>query len=180
MAGFLPRTALVVLAALALCACVPGLGTAKKPAGPNPVTGSEIVVTPLDDAAAPPPADAAKAAPPPDATRPKPRPEQAPAAAPPSAPAEAAPLVGAPVVPEVKKSAAQIACEKKKGVWAKVGAGAHGCVTYTRDGGKACDRAQQCDSACLARSGTCAPYKPLVGCNDILDDQGRRMTQCLE
>ena len=32
----------------------------------------------------------------------------------------------------------------------------------------------------LARSGTCAPITPMFGCNDILQDDGREVTLCLD
>jgi hypothetical protein len=54
------------------------------------------------------------------------------------------------------------------------------CVTLTRDGGKACTRQSQCEGYCLARSGTCAPITPMFGCNDILQDDGREVTLCLD
>ena len=84
----------------------------------------------------------------------------------------------APVVPEVLKTKEQLACEKRKGIWAKSGA-THLCVNRTRDSGKQCQSSTQCAGDCLARSGTCSPFQPLIGCNEILDDSGRRMTQCL-
>ncbi|MCB6178359.1 hypothetical protein LHP98_09480 [Rhodobacter sp. Har01] len=204
MAGLFPKAAMAVLAALVLAACVPALGPAfgpaKKPAGPNPVTGGEIEVTVLDDltaagaeapagssgAAALPAGTPAALAPPPGAVKPRPRPSaMAAPAAEGEAAAEGKPVIppapeAAEAVPEVEKSAAQVACEKKKGVWAKAGDGARACVTYTRDGGKSCDSGKDCDGDCLARSRSCAPYKPLFGCNEILDDGGRRTTLCLD
>ena len=186
MRAFLSRL-MAICGILLLSACVleaPGNGKAKVP---NPVTGGEIEVTPLDD-----PAPAAKpgkagikvaapeAAPPAEkpGTKPKPRPErvtEAAAAPPPPAPEPAA------AVPEEEKSAARIACEKKGDLWAKAGnSSAHTCVKRTRDSGKRCTRGTQCEGLCLARSGTCAPFTPLFGCNEILQDDGRRVTLCLD
>jgi hypothetical protein len=54
------------------------------------------------------------------------------------------------------------------------------CVFTTRDGGKQCNRESQCEGVCLARSGTCSPVKPLLGCNEILQDNGARVTLCIE
>lgn len=54
------------------------------------------------------------------------------------------------------------------------------CVRPTGEGLKACRRATDCRGECLARSGTCAPIAPLFGCNEVLDDMGRRMTQCID
>lgn len=91
----------------------------------------------------------------------------------------AAPEAVAPQV--VQKSEAQIACEKKGGSWFKVGKGdKRACVRQTRDAGKRCERESQCDGVCLARSGTCAPFKPMYGCNEIFQDNGARVTLCLD
>ncbi|MGL4321993.1 MAG: hypothetical protein ACRCS3_14135 [Paracoccaceae bacterium] len=73
-----------------------------------------------------------------------------------------------------------IACTRRGGVWSKIGGGeARTCLKRTRDGGKRCDADRDCQGVCLARSGTCAPVDPLFGCNEILQDDGRRMTLCL-
>ena len=64
---------------------------------------------------------------------------------------------------------------------AKIGKGdKRACVRMTKDSGKRCERESQCDSVCLARSGTCAPFKPMYGCNEILQDNGARVTLCLD
>ncbi len=183
MAGMFPRLA-AIAAVLALGACelaLPG-GQAARPAAPDPVTGGAIEVTalaPAPTAGAPVAAAPAEAAavhrPGPDTPRPRPRPEAATA---PAAPTAAA---AAPAVPEAQKSAARLACEKRKGRWVETGKGsAYGCVMPTKDAMKECTRSSQCEGSCLARSGTCAPYTPLFGCNEVLDDTGRRMTQCLD
>ncbi|MGB3148355.1 MAG: hypothetical protein WBA91_11455 [Paracoccaceae bacterium] len=54
------------------------------------------------------------------------------------------------------------------------------CVTTPKDAGKFCQSANDCESACLARSRTCAPVKPLLGCNEVLTESGLAVTQCLE
>lgn len=171
MAGFSRGIAAALCLLLAGCVA----GGAKPGAPANVITGDAIEVTALDDPAP----GAAPVAATPEAAAEAPAPagaeqeEAAPAEAPP------APAV-APPVPEAQKSPAQLACEKRKGVWSKTGTGLHGCVTFTKDNGKRCTRAGQCESQCLARSGTCAPFAPLFGCNEVLDDIGRRMTQCLQ
>jgi hypothetical protein len=165
-----------------LSACQLGGGQTALPddVTPNAVVGDAIEVTALD---ALPPAGA----------------ETAPAAAETTAPAQADPAVAAepvapePVaepapqpdlsdpVPEVEKSEQQRACEKKGGKWAKTGKGNFRiCVYETKDANKQCTRESDCDGVCLARSGTCSPYKPLVGCNEILQDNGARVTLCIE
>jgi len=181
----MPRLSLValVLCAAGLVAGCQLAGPGKAPAKPpaqNALTGGEIEVTPLDAPAAEtptPPAVAgadgeAKAAP--QAT---PAAETAPKADP-GTPAPKADLEATPVTP---KSEMQLACEKKKGRWSGIGKGnARACVFQTRDGGKRCDRESQCEGVCLARSGTCSPLKPLYGCNEILQDNGARVTLCLD
>lgn len=173
MAGFAARLGGLVLA-LALGGCVlPGAGGGggggKAPV-PNPVTGGEIEVSALD---APAPEAVAVAA-----ATPVPAPSAVPAApAAASAPAVAADPAPAPAV---AKSPEQIACEKKKGSWAKAGKAGFACIFPTRDSGKACRKGADCEGLCLARSGTCAPIKPLFGCNEILDDMGRRMSLCVD
>lgn len=92
---------------------------------------------------------------------------------------ETLPAAAAPPPPE-PKSEAQLACERRDGTWTSAGKGFKSCVYRTRDGGKTCRKETDCDGLCLARSGTCAPYKPLFGCNDILDSMGRKVTLCID
>lgn len=208
MQGLFPKL-MAIGAALALSACVAAGPTGGKAAGPNPVTGSEIEVTSLDGPpakAGPGKANAGKSAlatptampsdPPPPAVKsaekttqqtadqagpkPKPRPEGGAKDASASAETVAAPAA-APVVPQAEKSAAQIACEKKNDFWATAGkSGAQSCIKRTRDGGKRCKKASQCSGSCLARSGTCSPYDPLFGCNEIFQADGSRVTLCID
>jgi hypothetical protein len=92
---------------------------------------------------------------------------------------ETLPAAAAPPPPE-PKSEAQLACERRNGTWTSAGKGFKSCVFRTRDGGKTCRKETDCDGLCLARSGSCAPYKPLFGCNDILDSMGRKVTLCID
>lgn len=181
-----------------LAACQPSLsGKASQDVTPNAVTGGEIETTALDavpgeagkpgadpqaaplgnetaaaqsDAKADPAAEAAAAKPAAEAdTQPV------------AAASEPAPKPGLTEVPVALKSEQQLACEKKKGRWSKIGKGeARACIFQTRDSGKRCERESQCEGLCLARSGTCAPFKPLYGCNEILQDDGSRVTLCLD
>jgi hypothetical protein len=57
-------------------------------------------------------------------------------------------------------------------------AGAKLCQRETRDSGRQCTKAGDCEGECLARSGTCAPVVPLLGCHEILMMNGVRATQC--
>lgn len=170
------RNMAVLAGALALAGCVGGGSGGGKAKAPNPITGGEIEVTALDaPPAAKPAAPPAAGAPP--VTDPMPPPEKpAPAATEDLPPPEAAASV-----PEARKSPAQLACERKGDLWVKAGTSSlFTCVTRTGDAGRRCTSGRQCQGECLARSGTCAPYQPLFGCNDILQDNGVRMTLCLD
>ncbi|MBL9074100.1 hypothetical protein [Tabrizicola sp.] len=185
----LSLVALVLCVASLLAGCQltgPGKGASGPPAG-NPLTGGEIEVTALDApsggtvaAAGTEPVGTDKAA---AQSAPQSDAGTAPAAGgepgeDPGSPAPKSDLQATPVTP---KSEMQLACEKKKGSWSGIGKGdARACVFRTRDGGKRCDRESQCDGVCLARSGTCSPLKPLYGCNEILQDNGARVTLCLD
>lgn len=93
--------------------------------------------------------------------------------------AEPAPAGEAP--PPPPKSPEQLACERKGGAWSSAGgSGVKACVRRTRDGGKQCSNGTQCEGDCLARSQSCSPIMPLFGCNEILQDNGARVTQCIE
>lgn len=180
----LPLVALVLCAASLVAGCqLSGPGKAASgPPAQNVVTGGEIEVTELDA-----PAGATTTAPAAAGAEPagegKAAPQAAPAAeaapkAKPDSPAPKADLEATPVTP---KSEMQLACEKKRGKWSGIGKGdARACIFQTKDGGKRCDRESQCDGVCLARSGTCSPFKPLYGCNEILQDNGARVTLCLD
>ena len=115
----------------------------------------------------------------PTTPRPKPRPGTDPAADTPAEPATSEPDAAAE--PEAPKPPEQLLCEKTGGQWAMAGTtGAYICVKLTRDGGKMCRKKSDCEGLCLARSGTCAPFTPLFGCNEVLEKDGRRMTLCID
>lgn len=153
---------------------------------PNAVAGDAIEVTALDALPGDAPASAASDTKPAGAETAAP--QAAPAGAegatttsPEAAVTEPAPKPDLAETPVTPKSEKQLACEKKKGSWAKIGKGdARACIYQTKDAGKRCERESQCDSVCLARSGTCAPFKPMYGCNEILQDNGMRVTLCLD
>lgn len=54
------------------------------------------------------------------------------------------------------------------------------CVGVPKDAGKSCDSANDCEGDCLARSHTCAPVSPLLGCDEVLTAGGLSVTQCIE
>ena len=188
----LSSLAVVLVATALLAACQPSLkGKPSQDVTPNAVAGDAIETTALDAV----PGEPVDAAPAPDAagagtevaaaqSEPQPAPEATPVADKSeveAAATEPAPKPDLTEVPVTPKSEQQLACEKKKGRWAKVGKGeGRACVFTTKDSGKRCERESQCDSVCLARSGTCAPFKPMYGCNEILQDNGARVTLCLD
>ena len=87
----------------------------------------------------------------------------------------------APAVPAVLKTEEQLSCERRGGSWSPVpGSSARSCVYRTRDAGKACRARRDCEGECLARSRSCAPIRPLFGCNDILQADGRQVTLCID
>lgn len=186
----------LVLALPLLAACqlsLPGRDRAAE-AAPTPVMGEAITTTTLDAPAATPAAPttpeaaatpAAAAALPATATM---------TSAPPSRPAKAAPDQTAaqtattapaplpePLATPAPKSDAQIACEKSKGLWTRTGQGnIMACIRKTRDSGKTCDSKSDCQGECLARSRTCAPFRPMFGCNAVLNTNGAEVTLCLD
>ena len=186
----LPLVAVLVCATGLLAACQPSLSGKPSAVGaPNAVTGEAIEVTALD--ALPGEAGATPAAAEPAAAGTEkaaaqgapaaPEPEAAPAPKAETEGAGPAPKPDMTEAPVTPKSEQQLACEKKKGRWAKIGKGdARACVFQTRAAGKRCERESQCEGVCLARSGTCSPFKPLYGCNEILQDNGARVTLCLD
>jgi hypothetical protein len=155
-------------------------------AGDAPTVAGAIEVTPLDappSGAAPetPVAEPAERA----ATAPTPKMSaEALAEDTPATPPETEALleeVAAPPPPPPLKSASQIACEKKGGRFAKAGnSTTFVCVRETRDGGKSCRRETDCEGLCLARSRSCSPITPVLGCQEILTQDGARVTQCVE
>ncbi len=189
----MPRTLLTTLA-LCLATLTAGCQIGQPSAGPgsavtpNAVAGEAIEVTALDDPSAPQslglPAETGLTAIAPGGAE-GPAPVQGDPAPPVSdeTPAGAVPAPQPEAAAEVPppKSASQLACERRNGTWTSTGsAGLRTCVLPTRDGGKQCTRESQCDSTCLARSRTCAPIKPLLGCHEVLQDNGARVTSCLE
>jgi hypothetical protein len=169
----------VLVAGCQLAAPGGGAGSAEG-VTPNAITGDAIEVVALDAAPiAGSPAELPEAAPAPDQGESTPtQVDPAPA----TAETQTAPQPDpAAAIAPPPKSELQLACEKKGGNWSPAGKGSlRACVFPTRDAGKQCSWESQCESHCLARSGTCAPQKPLLGCNEILQDDGARVTLCIE
>ena len=184
--------ALLVLTACQMTACqmiAPGDGA---PPGVRPLVGDAIAVTTLDDApasgtATPAPIQTAEAVltvtgAGPATPRPKPRPT----GIVPTKPAVVIPVeVRKPdatpdATPVVPPSPQQVLCEKSGGQWATAGDTlANLCVRRTKDAGKQCSKKTDCQGQCLARSQTCSPIDPMIGCNDVLEKDGRMVTLCL-
>ncbi|MEM1387775.1 MAG: hypothetical protein AAGG54_09210 [Pseudomonadota bacterium] len=75
----------------------------------------------------------------------------------------------------------RVICEEKGGLWSRVGGrDAFTCVSATRDANRFCTAANHCEGHCLARSGTCAPFTPLVGCHDVVSPDGGMVTICID
>ena len=186
---------------LGLAACTPD---AKAPDQASPVglDAGAIEVTPLES----PPGDAAVSAAPqaPAATEGVAEPRAAAAA---SAAAAAAPSADAVTVTAATastphprprpvglgqgtaaaepapppKSQPQLTCEAAGGIWGQSrGKGAFLCQKRMKDGGKVCHKKGDCTGECLGPSQTCAPVAPLMGCNDVMDAEGRQVTLCLD
>lgn len=85
-----------------------------------------------------------------------------------------------PPVGEAAVAAQRTACEARGGSFRNNGAGILTCFTTPRDAGKACRKSDDCSTACLARSMTCAPITPLTGCQEIMTNLGTRITQCID
>ena len=161
------RAALILTLILGLTACAP-------PAPPDPF--APIAATPEDavpEASAPtdapladaPPAEVtAPETPPPEPTPPEPPPQAAPEP-PPEPPALANQRQ------ECRRSGGQLA-PRLPGVYA--------CVRATRDAGRRCEAAADCEGLCLARSASCAPLAPLFGCHEVFTSPGRRETLCTD
>lgn len=75
-------------------------------------------------------------------------------------------------------SPAELDCATRGGRWGRAGNGGFVCYEPLPDANRVCDGARDCAGACLARSRTCAPMRPLTGCHDILTGSGAVATQC--
>lgn len=104
--------------------------------------------------------------------------EDLPEVAPVVAPVVTTPVQAEPVSPLLAQQRA--ACLREGGQMSPRGDGIYSCVLPTRDAGRSCTSAADCEGVCLARSGTCAPFQPLFGCQEVFTSPGRRETLCLE
>ncbi len=71
------------------------------------------------------------------------------------------------------------ACERRGGRWGTRSDGSvFACFEPTRDANQPCAKESDCDGLCLARSRTCAPIKPFLGCHEVLTTAGLPATVC--
>lgn len=77
--------------------------------------------------------------------------------------------------------AERTACERDGGRWApRAGDAVYVCYRETPDAGKLCSGASDCEGLCLARSRTCSPITPFLGCHEVLTEGGGRATLCVQ
>jgi hypothetical protein len=176
----MPRPAhwlmLLALLVLPLSACHDNM-TLQEPPRPQPVRA--VAVSPTPPTAPTPRAEAQTQtqAPvvigAPSGSTPSGAPIIAPAGA--AAPSSSAPQGETPLMAQQRRG-----CEAEGGVLRPRPGGLLACVRVTGDSGRACTASSQCQSECLARSGTCAPVTPLFGCHEVLLAPGNRVTQCVD
>lgn len=78
-------------------------------------------------------------------------------------------------------AAERTACERTGGRWGlRAGDSLFVCYRETRDAGKLCRTADDCQGLCLARSRTCSPITPFLGCHEVLTDAGLPATLCVD
>lgn len=96
-------------------------------------------------------------------------------------PADPAPAPSTLPPPEAPMLAQQrAACARDGGRLTARGGELFVCVHQTRDGGRQCIAAAECEGVCLARSRSCAPLRPLLGCQQVFTLPGRRETLCTD
>ena len=76
--------------------------------------------------------------------------------------------------------AGQRECEKKGGRWSAVGNSTlFTCYRNLPDANKSCRTESDCEGYCLARSRTCSPIEPLLGCHEVISSRGLPQTVCV-
>jgi hypothetical protein len=83
---------------------------------------------------------------------------------------------------DARFAAARAACEEEGGRFGRAPGGGEAriCFRTPRDANAPCRTGADCEGACLARSRTCAPVLPLLGCNDVILSNGMRATECVQ
>lgn len=143
-----------VLLILTLAACQ--MGATENAAPGSPATEAPVAQTEQTEATTPPTDAAPEAVPPTVLELPAPPPED----------------------PALARQRAQ--CTSDGGMLTRRAPGIYACVHPTRDANRSCSAASDCEGLCLARSGTCAPFAPIYGCQEVLNSRGQRETLCLE
>ncbi|MGF6860635.1 hypothetical protein ABIE69_001195 [Rhodobacteraceae bacterium MBR-64] len=162
-----------VLLVMVLAGCLPATkgGAPDLPGAPAPISTTALPALP--DTAPPDPAPTT-AAPGATQTAEEPAPETA-KPGPPPLPVPTT-LFGRKVQDDLQR-----ACAKSGGRFGPRGtSGALACFITPPDAGQSCTRKSDCTGQCLARSNTCSPVIPLIGCHEILTTSGVRVTECLE
>jgi hypothetical protein len=83
---------------------------------------------------------------------------------------------------DARFAAARAACEEEGGRFGRAPGGGEAriCFRTPRDANAPCRTGAECEGACLARSRTCAPVVPLMGCHEVILSNGIRATECLQ
>ena len=75
----------------------------------------------------------------------------------------------------------EASCIAEGGRWGKAGtSSAMACFRPANDAGKTCTAQSDCTTQCLARSGSCAPFWPIFGCTEVIQNDGSVVQLCLE
>ncbi len=144
------------------------------PEGSAPATGRVIGAAPAATTITPAQSTVATAAPTSPTTSPQTAAEIGAAAAAALQAGATASTAAAPQSPE------EAACVQDGGRWGKAGdTGAMACFQSMKDAGKTCNKESDCSSQCLARSRSCAPFWPMFGCTDIIQNDGAVVQLCL-
>lgn len=73
------------------------------------------------------------------------------------------------------------ACAERGGSFRKSGiSGGWVCFQPMPDANEPCATSSDCDGLCLARSKTCTPIMPLIGCHEVVLASGAVVKQCVE
>ncbi len=84
-----------------------------------------------------------------------------------------------PVIGDSRLDAVRSACLEQDGRFSAASSDrGFICFLTPPDAGKACLKSTDCTAECLARSRSCAPIKPLLGCHEIFTATGAIVTQC--
>ncbi len=95
---------------------------------------------------------------------------------------EAEPIPEPEAEPDARFAAARAICKKDGGRFGRAPGGGEAriCFRTPRDANEPCRTGADCEGACLARSRTCAPILPLLGCHDVILSNGLRATECVQ